>query len=324
MTVRVWNAFASNNSGSYTIVGSFATRELASEVAAELTEAVKAHAAWLEAEMAKQKYPLEGEPPLAAFVKQHGLTGYDRIGTSDDWPMDGADMPSVLAVDQKVILHHGYTVTMPSAIGAYFYARGGRVDHELNHAHHPIVAVFELWVPWNERKGVDVPAKVASIVAALSADDGPLVTLAVPWHEPAWQSKEGFGEADLTVGAIFDDLAEGFGAVHRIACAHGLRTSVKVFEMFAGADPLAFLRPSLPALPDRLCSVVIDGNASGDAFVRALGPLVHHDQAEINRVVAATPYTLRTGLARARAERLASVLREAGGTVSVKPEPRRV
>jgi hypothetical protein len=45
--IKIWQAFASNNSGSYTIVGSFGTPEQAAEVAAALREMAERHTVWL-------------------------------------------------------------------------------------------------------------------------------------------------------------------------------------------------------------------------------------------------------------------------------------
>lgn len=244
MRIKIWNAFASNNSGSYTIVGSFPTAELASDVASELAALMEAHELWLQSLGNNSD---DGPSPLSMFADKHRLVRNEDIGTGDDWPQYSSNnLPQAFAINHQVIIHHDYTVTLPSSFGQYFYVRGGRVVHELNHAHHPIVAVFELYVPWQERHKVDVKAKVSSLLEALNAPDGPLIKLVKPTkYPPAWQqSKGGFGEADLTVGAIFDDLPTGFTAVDRIAKAHGMQTLVEVFESYGDADPVAFLRSS--------------------------------------------------------------------------------
>lgn len=248
MRIRIWNSFASNNSGSYTIVGSFDSPELASEIASELAELMRAHAQWLDSEQGPNKQKAPEGSPLAAFVSKHGLHETEDVGTGDDWPQyDGDNVPKAFAVDRKVIIHSGYTVTMPRVFGEYFYSRGGRVDHELNHAHHPIVGVFELWIPWQERKEIDVPAKVKSTIEALQAEGGPLVTGLKEGHRPAWRAGDDFGEANLTIGAVFEDLLAGFTAVERVAKANGFRAEVKVFEAWGEGDPLAFLRQTDPA-----------------------------------------------------------------------------
>jgi hypothetical protein len=61
---------------------------------------------------------------------------------------------------------------------------------------------------------------------------------------------------------VFVDLMVGFTAVQHIATAHGLQTTVKVFEAFGKADSLAFLRPSRPPLKAGLCSVILDARGA--------------------------------------------------------------
>lgn len=64
MRIQVWQAFASNNSGSYTIAGRFEDAAIAHTVAAELGELIVAHSAWL------RDHPWEDTDgsPLQAFV----------------------------------------------------------------------------------------------------------------------------------------------------------------------------------------------------------------------------------------------------------------
>lgn len=124
MEMRVWNAYASNNSGSYTIVGSLPSHEVAASVAAELRELIEAQTTWLE-ETSKTR--LE---PLAEFCRVHGLRARPDAGTWDDWPR-------VAQLGNQVVVHHEYTVTLPRLFGELFYKRGGRVQHEEDHAHHP-------------------------------------------------------------------------------------------------------------------------------------------------------------------------------------------
>jgi hypothetical protein len=136
------------------------------------------------------------------------------------------------------------------------------------------------------------------------------------------QTKEGFGEADLTVGAVFEDLMLGFTAVQRVVASHRFQSQVRVFEAFGGADPLAFLRPSSPRLRRPLCSVVVEAIGDAAALRGALAPLLHYEHAEVARLLGSVPAIVMSGLERVRAERAAALLREAGATVAVKEEVR--
>jgi hypothetical protein len=77
--IRVWNAYASNNSGSYTIVGRFESDESAAQVAAELLGLAKAQSAWVAANGPQPS-------PLAAFATSNGLSTYEGMAGGDDWP----------------------------------------------------------------------------------------------------------------------------------------------------------------------------------------------------------------------------------------------
>lgn len=246
MRIRMWNAFASNNSGSYVIVGRFPTAALAGDVAAELRDVVSAHSAWLDAHAER---PSAGSP-LAAYAATLGL-GYEPA--HDEWPEYSGHRPSVWSIDHQVFVHADYTVTMPRVIGHALYARGGRVETELDHAHHPVVATFEIYLisrsPWD----LDVPARVQELVDALCAGDGALIAHHLPGQSPAWQGTTsslapGFGGPDLVVGAVFDDLAGGFTAVAAAVARVGARLHVRVSEALhdRGVDALAMLRPCRP------------------------------------------------------------------------------
>jgi hypothetical protein len=148
MKVQIWNAFASNNSGSYTLVGSFRDAELAAEVAAELARVSAEHEAWIQEWSQKGWSKAPTPSPLEAFVLRHQLTRAEwaGAGVGSDWPAYGEDnTPVVWAMGHQVFVHHDYTLTLPGAYGEFFYKRGGRVEAELGHTHHPLVALFHLW-----------------------------------------------------------------------------------------------------------------------------------------------------------------------------------
>lgn len=163
MHVRVWNAYASNNSGSYTIVGRLPSVEVAERVADELRSVVDAHTSWREAWDGETSLDAS---PLAAFCKKHGLTWNSDQGGWDDWPEHRDDnRPSVLVAGKQLIVHHPYTVSLPTAIGEMFYKHGGRVEHEENHAHRPLTVLAGFWWPWTDEgralKATEPPRIVA-------------------------------------------------------------------------------------------------------------------------------------------------------------------
>jgi ribosomal protein L7/L12 len=325
MRIRVWNAFASNNSGSYVIVGSFPSVELASEVAGELLAVVTAQSAWLDA---RDRVPVAERTdelaPLTVYAAGHGVT-YDTLAYHDDWPEhSGAAHPAVWAIGHQVFVYSDYTVTMPRAIGHVMYARGGRVETELNHAHHPIVAVFEIYWPWQSRSEIDVPARVQELVDLLNAETGALTTLRVNHIAPAWRGvvpdkPAGFGDGDLVIGAVFDDLAAGFAAVAAACASVGAMPRIRISEAHAGGDPLAYLRPNIPPTKHALVDVVLDelGLAPTNvvklvAAARGIG----YQDAHV--LVQKLPAVILEGTSLAKASELADKLRVGNAVVTLR------
>ncbi|WP_257461760.1 hypothetical protein [Archangium lipolyticum] len=326
MKIHLWNAFASNNSGSYTIVGRFESEELATRVAAELDEVLTAHDTWLSATESRWQEQTKEPSPLEKFIKENGLTWREGTGLMDDWP-DGyggedPDRPHARAIGHQVFVHQRFTITMPRAFGEFIYARGGRVETELDHAHHTVVGVFELWSQELHKQPEKKEAAVAAIVEELYADDGPLVTGADPQVLPAWKTTRGrhFGP-HLRLGAAFGDLLEGFTAVERIARRHGMDSiEVKVFESWPDSDPLAFLRPCDPPLKREMFDLWL--LSLGEKPEKVKEQLWQHRTLtydEACELQGARPVVVRRRLTPAQAEELAQGFQEAGASVEVRP-----
>jgi hypothetical protein len=238
MKIRLFHAFASNNSGSYTIVGSFGDAATAERVASVLKEACDAHHVWYEA----HNYQEDGESPLDALAKREGLPG-DKPGRTDDWPAHGPS-PSIVATDRQVLVHVPCTVTMPPIFGALFYAKGGRVETEVNHAHEDLAVSFHYWAAslryddpkrdelldaFERRVREELPAWTRR--AELS-DKKPV--------EPVWRPDD-WGTRELV--AVFDDLVEGVAGVRGIARDFELRLALRIWECPHGVpDPFGLLR----------------------------------------------------------------------------------
>jgi hypothetical protein len=248
MRIRIWNAYASNNSGSYTIVGRFNSDDAAAKVAAELLALVKAQCSWAAAN--------DGKPsPLVTFAEKNGLSSYAGMGARDDWPeYSQQDHPEVWTVGSQLFLYSDYQVTMPRTFGELIYARGGRVEYEVDHAHHPMAALFEISWPWGGKTTETVAEGVEKILRALHEDPRFYENQqnGSPYH--AWRIGESLGmEPDLRLGAVFADLITGFAAVDAAAQTAGAHINVRLHESFSpSGDDFPFLRPSKPPLePDR-------------------------------------------------------------------------
>lgn len=236
MQIRIWNAYASNNSGSYTLVGSFPSEDEAAKVAAELAPVFHAQTRWLQGDAAAPS-------PLSLLARNAGIE-WEMDSASDEWPQyGGTDTPAVLALGHQVLIHHDYTVTLPGVLGHYFYQRGGAVDLRLDHTHDVLVALFEVWWPWDEEAQEQKPMHCAAIADALADPEGAFCRQLSEEVKPAWRIDLEGGEHPLIVGAVFADLVAGCEAVRQILTPHGCGFRLKIFERLPGqGDPLAFLR----------------------------------------------------------------------------------
>jgi hypothetical protein len=234
--IRVLQAFASNNSGSYTLVGRMASDAVAREVVAAIAKVCDEHSAWLES---TDRDPA-AVPPLHRFAKEQGLTlDSDQIGLADDWPLYSPP-PKVIAVGKEVLLHVHQTITMPRLFGQLLFARGGRVRVEHDHAHHPLVAVFTFWA----RATRDSEGK-----ERLQAMEGDLRAEVLPGNIEASHSEERAVEPvwldagwSRGLAAVFADLVDGVAAVAGCAERHGIEMRVDVIEAPDEADPLSAWR----------------------------------------------------------------------------------
>lgn len=312
MRVRIWNAYASNNSGSYTIVGWLPSEAVAYEVAAELTAMIEAHTAWQEAGSGQAD---GSDSPLAAFCRTHGLSWSDGRGGYDDWPQYSADKrPRVAAIGSQVIVHHEYTASLPPTFGEFFYRKGGRVMHEDNHAHRPIVTIASFRWGWGSEL-----AKVAlpPFLAALTAPEGLLMQGSPTTWPSAWRA--GGPEEQLIVGAVFEDLIAGVSALNVTAGKHEARMHVRLYEApDDDHDPFAHLRPSSPppSVP-RFDVVVRDAGRHRPALGAALLESFGLQERDVREQLMNLPCTLVRSLPMPRAEAAAAAIRRTGAAVDL-------
>jgi hypothetical protein len=314
MRVRIWNAYASNNSGSYTIVGWLPSEEVAREVAEKLTAMIEAHTAWYEGELNQG----DGSgSPLALFCRDHGLDWSPGDGWHDDWPEHSDDnRPRVAVIGKQVIVHHEYTVSLPAAIGAFFYKRGGRVQSEENHAHHPIVAIASFWWGWTEAQRAQGEIELPRLLAALTAPDGVLMQGTSPMWPAAWRA--GGYEFPLTVGVVFENLIDGVAALNEAARRHGARMQVRLHEApDETLDPLSHMRPSLPPPAVPRFDVVVGNAGNQTALLGAMFEAFGMQAYEVEERLMNVPCTLARCVPAPRAEAIAATLRRAGATVDL-------
>jgi len=238
----MWNAFASNNSGSYSIVGSFPSVDIAEQVAAELLPVIKAHSDWMNTRPGWDGPGTDTSPsPLRRWAADNALQRIDDGG--EEWPEhSGENTPSVIVAGSQVLIHEDYTASMPKAFGEFFYRRGGRVDIELNHAHHPLITVLRFWVPWNDPQRSEREYEVLALRESIDAPDSALRALLAEGTDLVIREIS-FGMYWFEVAAVFSDLVAGVGTARDLAQTSGLSLGLTLSEAWTSQrDPLAHLR----------------------------------------------------------------------------------
>ena len=89
----------------------------------------------------------EVETPAHRLFADEGLAALPAdFADADSWPANGGSAEqNVLITGQQVIVHVGWTVTMPRALAELLFKAGARVDTEIDHAHHRLVVVARLY-----------------------------------------------------------------------------------------------------------------------------------------------------------------------------------
>jgi hypothetical protein len=242
MRIRIWNAFASNNSGSYTIVGRFDSDESAAKVGVELLALVKAQSAWAGGNQAKPS-------PLTVFAKENGLSSHQEPGADQNWPeYSQQEHPDVWTLGSQVFMYSDYQISMTRLFGELIYARGGRVEYEVDHAHCPMAALFEIYWPPNKTDR-EKAESVLRLIRKLQGDPRFYRNQgdSAPYH--AWLTGEKFPDPDLRIGCVFENLVTGFAAVDEAVKSEGAYVNVRLFESFSeNGNEFSFLRPSQPPI----------------------------------------------------------------------------
>jgi MoaA/NifB/PqqE/SkfB family radical SAM enzyme len=128
----VWRAFASNNSGDWTIAARFCDEATAQRVAASLRELARAHEAFLaspEGEAWNEEHDYSGSlptPALRRFGEAHGFD-WSQDGDGLWWEENGCGAPVLTAgaIGDAVVVFHPYCMGLPEKPFAAFFAKTG-------------------------------------------------------------------------------------------------------------------------------------------------------------------------------------------------------
>jgi len=148
--LRIWRSFSSNNSGSYTLVGRFASAGEAADAAAVL------NALFTEVENCPED---SANDPVQLFAARHDLPG--PVEPSDeDWPEWDERPVRAEPLGCQLLVHHPYTLGLFPQIGEFIYRTGGRVEVELFHVHGYDLGLFTFTLPEGDPRADQLEASL--------------------------------------------------------------------------------------------------------------------------------------------------------------------
>lgn len=311
MRIRMWNAFASNNSGSYTLVGHFRRAEDASAVAELLQRVLAEHDAWVRSGSSE-------ESPLAALAREEGLSSGGELMRDDAWPMFGDAPPEVAASGQQVVLYVPYTASMPRAFGELLYRWGGRVETELDHAHHPLVMDVSFWADWQLDEDEQGKRLLACKTAVEHGAFDPALAKAGGGARPtSWPPAVRWDDT-LRVAIAPLELVVAARIARELASAHGLAVRIHVSEAeYEDGDPLAPLRAPRERVGGRATLILWRAGTDAVEALRAVREVLGGSVAQAEEALAAAPVELLTDVSYADAYPAATRLQAAGCEVEV-------
>ena len=338
-TFHVHAAWASNNSGSYTLVGSFDDSEAARATGERLRTLFREMSALyaerqaevmrLLAEGAKRIILPDVETPMHRLVAAEGFTALpEDFIDGDSWPSDGGSAEeNVLVTGQQVIVHVGWTMTMPRALAELFFKAGARIDVEIDHAHHRLVVVAGLYPLAYGKTAEEREAHRATLAKVRAEIDG-LMSRQPPPRYPgevpmshAWHD-EGHG---LALGIVPREMVPELMAIRDVVERHELRMHVRVFEAIAtGGDPLADMRVRVDGRAAGTWKVVLWGEgADRIAVMKVIRAHSSLGLDEAKQRLQDLPVELVEGVTKAFASDFARALRDAGAD-AVAEAPRAI
>lgn len=313
MRVRLFRAWASNNSGAYVLLGRFRDASVAEKAAADLNDALAAHDEW-SARVPQSK----DASPFMAFAEAHGLPMQDR------WVPWGDGMRCQV-LDRQVLLE-GYAADMPSAFVAYVAKHEGHVETELIHAHGAVILRAEVWMVegWRAERQVESAAALARFEARIGGDAELAASLeGRGQHAPRRAHVIAAEDGEAHVIAAPRDVTRASKALRAAALAEGLLISFQVSEWVDDqGDPAEVIARAVTK--ECLGVELVDVGSSPDEVRAALTEILGIAPEEVARVLGpsptARPRRFMQGAARAHCELAIRLLRRHGATVRLRSE----
>ena len=305
--IRVFQSFASNNSGVYSLLGSFKKLESLAEVVAVLRQFAEAQAAWQDTAQGTAEAPLS---PLALLCEREGLSPPDD---AEAWDYDFSQV-TVESIGHQIFVHSPSTITMPSTLAEPIARKGGRVSIEIDHAHHPVVATFAFWRPGayqrndreeRQREHAELRGEIDPIAEQLRKPEyGEGLGLA-----PAWRDDD-YG---ITLGIVTHALPSAVAQLREIAARRGFNVVLHVFEALSEhGDPLAELRCRNPPTSGRFQVILWRAGSDPTRVMLELRAATGCALDEVKHLLQSAPAVVLQGIAEAAARELAQRLVNAG------------
>ena len=194
-----------------------------------------AHHAWLERGGAAPS-------PIAEFARRHGLRDASASGSLAEWPGGGA--PGVVQVGRQVVVHAEGSFALPSTLGEYVYAVGGRVCADRSDTAARLVWHLQLWVPYTRRKKPDLTS-LEAVQRALA--EGELPVLDGDSETPALELEREDDALDLRLWVALADVVGGLRHIAGLVERHGVYVELDVTAAVrAHGDALAGVRTAAP------------------------------------------------------------------------------
>lgn len=334
---HVHAAWSSNNSGSYTLVGSFNDSDAARATGERLETLFRDMSAfYTDRDEQVRRLTAAGETRIVlpdVETPAHRLFAAEGLAAlpadfvdADSWPSNGGSAEqNVLITGQQVIVHVGWTVTMPRALAELFFKAGARVDTEIDHAHHRLVVVARLYPRTYGQTAEEREANRAALASVRAEVDALLRDQPAarwPGDEPtphAWRDE---GQV-LELGLVPREPVPELAAIRDIAERHDSRMRVRFFEALSEAgDPLADMRSRTDGRATGAWSVVLWREGTDRiAVMKVMRDHVSLGLDETKQRLGDLPVTLIDGIAETFATAFAKALRDVGADATADPPP---
>jgi hypothetical protein len=206
IVIRIWPAFACNNSSSFRLIARFAEATTATETAAELAE-------YFDAQASRRSYRYE-DAALSVLARTYGFDWQDRGA--------GESGPQVVAEGDVLIVYQAYGLGLGPGVPAYLADRGAtRVENESR-------SDVRISVLFRAAAGVDprLDEELATVFAQPLDADRNATPLKGPWVRHGAYGRVAFFRDRGTVGMWIPIVPDDIARFKTWLAEHGIADAV--------------------------------------------------------------------------------------------------